>query len=416
MGTSRCLWFDPGFGASGDMMLGALIGLGAPIDRIRTELETLDVAGWSLASEMTMRCSLASSRALVHSDEGHHHRTWSSIDNMLSDSSLPDPVKRGSRATFRRLGEVEAGIHNVSIDDVHFHEVGAVDAIVDIVGSWLALTMLEIDRVVCGPIGMGHGTTDAAHGRLPIPAPATAALLVGAAVKPVDVEAETVTPTGAALLVTMAEQFGPMPAGTMTSLARGAGGRDPEHYPNVLTAVLLETDASDIAENDGHITVETATVLTTNVDDLSPELVAHTIARCLAAGAADAWATPIIMKKGRPAVEVNVMCTPGETDDLLNLLYAETGTLGIRSTTVNKHVLSRRFDHVNIQGKRIAIKVGPFGAKPEYEDLVSAGQALDIPVRTLWLQALELHRSQENGANSPSKLANDEITGQTRSP
>ena len=392
----RSLWLDPGFGASGDMMLGALIGLGAPVDEIRTQLESIEVAGWSLDAETAMRCSLASSRAIVSSDEGHHHRTWSSIDTMLANSTLAERVREGSRATFRRLGEVEAGIHNVSIDEVHFHEVGAVDAIVDIVGSWIALCLLEVDQVTCGPIGMGHGTTVAAHGRLPIPAPATAALLIGAEVTPVDVEAETVTPTGAALLTTMATGFGPLPSGTMAGLARGAGGRDPEQYPNVLTAILLEeTSASTSPGNTGQDQpeVQTTAVLTTNVDDLTPELIAHTIDRCLAEGAADAWATPIVMKKGRPAVEMNVMCTPGDIDRMLDLLYAETGTLGIRTTTMNKHVLPRRFDRVTVRGHQVKVKVGPFGAKPEYEDLVSAGQALGVPVRTLWLEALEQHRS-----------------------
>ncbi|MEM9653203.1 MAG: LarC family nickel insertion protein, partial [Actinomycetota bacterium] len=182
----RTLWLDPAFGAAGDMVLGALIGLGASADEIRAGLADLDVPGWTLEAETAMRCSLSAHRAVVRTEEGHHHRTWSSIDEMLADSALADRVKAGSRATFRRLGEVEAGIHDVSIDEVHFHEVGAVDAIVDIVGSWLALTMLGVDRVICGPIGMGHGTTDAAHGRLPIPAPATAALLIGGEITPVD--------------------------------------------------------------------------------------------------------------------------------------------------------------------------------------------------------------------------------------
>lgn len=397
----RSLWFDPGFGASGDMMLGALIGLGAPVEEVRAALETLDVDGWTLDAETVMRCSLASDRALVHSDEGHHHRTWSSIDAMLAASDLPDQARAGSRATFRRLGEVEAGIHNVTIDEVHFHEVGAVDAIVDIVGSWVALGLLDVEQVVCGPVGMGHGTTVAAHGRLPIPAPATAALLIGAELTPIDVEAETVTPTGAALLMSMATSFGPLPTGTMAGLARGAGGRDPEHYPNVLTAILLEDGqttgstgaAATTAAEPGAPEVQTTAVLTTNVDDLTPELVAHTIDRCLAEGAADAWATPIVMKKGRPAVELHVMCPPGDVERLRDLLYAETGTLGIRATTVDKHVLPRRFDHVTVRGHRIKVKVGPFGAKPEYEDLVSAGQALAMPVRTLWFEALERHRS-----------------------
>ncbi|MEM9656060.1 MAG: LarC family nickel insertion protein, partial [Actinomycetota bacterium] len=249
-----------------------------------------------------------------------------------------------------------------------------------------------------------RGDLAAAHGRLPIPAPATAALLIGGEITPVDVTAETVTPTGAALLTTMADGFGPLPAGTMASLARGAGGRDPDHYPNVLTAIVVEDGSAaspDADRTETAVEQQAATILTTNVDDLTPELVANTIDRCLAEGAADAWATPIVMKKGRPAVELNVMCTPGDDARLRDLLFRETGTLGIRSRSATKHILSRRFDKVTVHGRTIAIKVGPFGAKPEYDDLVSAAQALGMPVRTLWLEALAAYESADLGTPNP---------------
>ncbi len=408
------LWLDPGFGASGDMMLGTLIGLGAPMEEIRTGLRSLAVDGWTVEHEDVQRCGLRCTRALVSTTEGHHHRTWSSIDSMLADSSLPSDAKRGARATFRRLGEVEAAIHSVTIDDVHFHEVGAVDAIVDIVGSWLALGAIGIDRVVCGPVGLGHGTTTAAHGRLPIPAPATTDLLIGADVKPVDVAAETITPTGAALLVTMASGWGPMPAGRLVGSSRGAGGRDPEHYPNALSGYLLET--ADLGPRkrpgDGR-TIEHAVTVTTNLDDVTPEIIGHTIGRCLDVGAADAWARPIVMKKARPGFELNVLCSPELLDTVTALIFAETATLGLRTTAVTKHVLPRRFEDVIVRGQTIAIKVGPHGAKPEFEDLVQAASALECTVRELASLAMMAFYSSAERPDSAGELAKSEIAGQT---
>ncbi len=447
------LWLDPGFGASGDMMLGTLIGLGAPIEAIRSGLDKLGVDGWSLDSEPTLRCSLSATRALVQTDEdnlgdspdhdhdtdhGHDadhdhdsshstghghaaHRSWSSIDALLAGAGLSARVESGSRATFRRLGEVEAGIHGIDIDQVRFHEVGAVDAIVDIVGAWLALDALNIERVICGPVGVGHGTVEAAHGRLPIPAPATADLLAGAAIQPIDVAAETITPTGAALLVTMADGWGSIPTGQLVRSARGAGGRDPEHYPNVLTGYLVDSSDQPARPNtesgpatETGPTTETggpspaaarqveAVVLTTNLDDATPEVVGHTINRCLAAGADDAWAAPIIMKKGRPGVELKVLCSPDLAARLRQLLFAETGTLGVRMGPVDKFMLDRSFTEVTVRGHTIVIKVGPFGAKPEYEDLAAASEALDVPVRTLATEALEAYAAQTDGRHFPT--------------
>lgn len=384
------LWLDPGFGASGDMVLGTLIGLGAPVDEIVAGLAALAVDGWTLGHEQVTRGSIGADRAVVTTVEQHHHRTWTSIDRLLAGSDLPAAVVDGARTTFRRLGEVEAGIHHTTIDEVHFHEVGAVDAIVDIVGCWLALDLLGSPRVTVGPIGLGHGTVEAAHGTLPLPAPATAELLVGAAVKPVPVEAETVTPTGAALLATMADRWGPMPTGTLLALARGAGGRDPDAYPNVLTGYLL---ASAVTGLDGPAAATAAIVVTTNVDDVTPEVVGHLIARCLDLGADDAWATPIVMKKSRPAVELSVLCRPALLDTMMATIFAETGTLGLRTLPVTKHVLPRRSEAVEVRGHTIRMKVGPYNVKPEYEDLAAAAAALDEPIRGLSAEAIAIWRS-----------------------
>ncbi len=407
-GNRRSLWLDPGFGASGDMILGCLIGLGAPMEVIGSGLGALAIDGWTLEHEATLRCSLSADRALVAAEEDHHHRSWTTIDALLAGAGLADRVETGSRATFRRLGEVEAAIHGIDIDQVHFHEVGAVDAIVDIVGSWLALDALEVDHVTVGPVGLGHGSVGAAHGRLPVPAPATAELLTGAPIRPLDVEAETVTPTGAALLATMASGWGPIPAGVLVASARGAGGRDPQDYPNVVTGYLIEPAVS--ADQTGGIDQQRSVVISTNLDDVSPEIVGHTIARCLAAGADDAWATPVVMKKGRPGVELHVLSPPDRSEGLRQLVMAETGTLGLRTSTVTKHVSPRRFETVTVRGRPIEVKIGPHGFKPEYEDVAAAAEALELPVRQVSAEAVAAFLA----ARSARGFANDPGPGQTR--
>ena len=400
--SGAVLWLDPGFGAAGDMVLGALLGLGADADRIRTALDALAVDGWTLDHRTVTRNGLTATRAEVRCREQHHHRTWSSIDALLAGAKLPDQARAGARATFRLLGEVEAEMHGIDIDEVHFHEVGAIDAIVDIVGCWLALEQLDVDRVVAGPVGLGHGTVASAHGTLPLPAPATAALLAGAPIRPVDLAAETVTPTGAALLATMAETWGPLPTGVLRATARGAGGRDPEGHTNVITAHLVDPmpvpgPAPDVGAvglpaappaGDRRATRTIAVVLETNLDDVTPEMIGHVIGRCLSAGADDAWAQPIVMKKSRPGFLLRVLGPPERTASLQSILFAETGTLGVRVSTVAKDVLDRRIANVEVRGHPVRVKVGPYGAKPEYEDLAAASRALGVPVRTLAAEAL----------------------------
>ena len=389
--TSSRIWFDPTFGASGDMVLGALVGLGAPIDEVVARLQTLPVAGWEITTSTVERGALTASRTKVTTEEGHHHRTWSSIDAMLADADLSTRVRDGARSTFRNLGQAEAEIHGVTIDEVHFHEVGAIDAIVDIVGCWIALDLLEVESVICGPFGLGHGTISAAHGTLPLPAPATASLLQDAPIKPLDVAAETVTPTGAALLTTMASSFGPLPAGTLRTVARGAGGRNPDSHPNVLTAYLFESGTAD--HESPAATTSPALILQTNLDDVTGETVAHTITRCLELGADDAWAHPIVMKKGRPGVELNVLASHDTIDVLRHTVFAETASLGARVIEATKTAQPRRYESVDVDGQLIKIKVGPHGAKPEFEDIAAASRALSRPLSDVAGEALRLfHR------------------------
>ncbi len=377
--VTRTLWLDPSFGASGDMLLGTLVGLGVPLDEIVSSLAGLGVGGWSMSDTTTTRGGLTATRVIVEATAHEHGRHWSGIDTMIAESNLSEAVKAGARATFRRLGEVEAAAHGVPIDQVHFHEVGAVDAIVDIVGVWIALESLGVDSVIVGPVGLGSGTVTGAHGILPLPAPATAALLEGAPVRPLDVEMETCTPTGAALLATVGD-WGAIPAGTLVRSARGAGGRDSETHPNVVSGHLVETSTTS--------TRQTAVVLETNLDDVTPEILGYVVDRALALGADDAWITPIVMKKGRPAHTLSVLTTPAKSGELRAFISAETGTLGIRQIAVEKFPLARNVDTVVLLGHDVRIKVGPHGAKPEHDDLRVLADATRLPLHDLAMQAL----------------------------
>ncbi|MEZ5340106.1 MAG: LarC family nickel insertion protein [Acidimicrobiales bacterium] len=333
-------------------------------------------------------------RALVVTQPSHHGRTWTTIDRLLGDADLPASVSAGARATFRRLGDIEAAQHGVSIDDIHFHEVGAIDAILDITGAWLGWHLLGEPTVSCGPIGIGYGTVTAAHGELPLPAPATAALLVGAPIRSMDVEGETVTPTGAAILTTMATRWGPMPSGTVRALARGAGGRDPGTYPNVVTAYLIDGQASAETASDAssppNSITESKVVVATNIDDAPGELIAFTIERLLSAGADDAWANPIVMKKGRPAVELCALVAPEAATEIGHLILRETGSLGFRVTPTARTALERSIVEVHVEGHAIQIKVGPHGAKAEHDDLARASAATGRSIRDLAAAALAL--------------------------
>lgn len=386
--ATRALWFDPGFGASGDMVLGALAGLVDDPDGAIEPLRSLGLDGWSVRFGTANRNGLDASRAEVDAPAGEHGRHWSAIDRLIAEASFTPFVANGARSTFRRLGEIEAAAHGVSIDEVHFHEVGALDAIVDIIGSWLLLDALAIDpeAISCGPVGLGHGTVRAAHGILPVPAPATLSLLTGWPTRPIDIEAETCTPTGAALLTTIASRHGRLPAGVIVASSRGAGGRNPDTHPNVLTAVALEVAAAESSAADG--SGADAVIIETNVDDVTAEVIGHVIDRALALGADDAWATPIVMKKSRPATQIRILSTPAREAVMRDLLSRETGTLGTRVVPVTKHPLPRDGQTVMVRGRAVRIKIGPHGAKPEFDDLTALATDTGLPLRELANEAI----------------------------
>lgn len=369
------LWLNPFSGVSGDMLLGALLGLGAPLDEVRDAVASTGIQGWRLEQEQVLRGGLAATRAVVTVEDHVTERHASDLLEMVG-RARPAPVSALAQRAVRAIAEVESGMHGVPVETVHLHEIGGTDTVVDTVGTAAALHALGITAVHCGPLAVGSGTVQTQHGTLPVPAPATMALLarMGAPVTPAGVAGETVTPTGAALLLAADARFGAMPAMTVGGVGYGAGTRQVEGRANVLQAVLGTGDDSAL---------ESLLLLETNVDDVSGELLAHLAGRLLAAGAADAWLSPVVMKKGRPAHTVHVLAHPQDAQLLERIVLAETGSLGVRRSDVQRLALPRRTSTVEVQGHRIRVKHGPWGAKPEHDDVAAAAEALGLPLRTV---------------------------------
>lgn len=403
----RGLWINPAVGVAGDMLLAALLDAGADPDTVRGLLGSLDIRDWTLDSGPTTRRGITATAVKVSAPDGDRHRSWSTIDAMLADADLPGPVRDGTRATFHRLARAEADVHDIAIDEVHFHEVGAVDAIIDVVGAWAALFDLGMPTVTSAPVGLGVGMAPMAHGTMAVPAPATLELLRGFPTVPVDATAETATPTGAALLTTMAAGWGPLPAGTISSVGRGAGAWDPATHANVVTVVRFDPLDRTLASDDGDglggdglggdglggddgldATVVGSVIIETTVDDVTPEVLGHLLDRALGAGADDAWVLPVTMKKSRPGHQVRILCRPTLAAAMRRLVASETGTLGLREWQIVKHELARACDEVTVGGHLVRIKTGPFGAKPEHDDVVAAAAALGRPARDIAAEAL----------------------------
>ena len=385
---STVAWFDPISGIAGDMALGALLDAGADLGYVTEQLQTLGLDGWQLGTERVTRNELAATRAIVDAPEGHHHRRWRDIQSLLAAAPLADRVRGRALAVFEALAVAEGQVHGVPADEVHFHEVGALDAIVDIVGVCAALESLSVDAVCCGPVAVGKGTINAAHGVLPNPPPAVVNLLAGRPIVGVDIDTELTTPTGAAIVVALAGHFGAAPAMTIASAGFGAGTRELPGRPNV-TGVLIGTvhgaasAQSDrrlgaaMAEMSGAGTTEELVELAANLDDVSGEVLGHALDGLLAAGALDAWAVPIVMKKSRPAHTLTALCRPEDATRLADLIARLTGTLGLRARTVVRTALERHVTTVALDGHAIRIKHGPHRSKPEWDDVVTAAEALN---------------------------------------
>ncbi len=382
----KIAYFDPFAGVSGDMTLGALVDAGVSPRKLRSELASLPIGPWSLSTRKVERHGLAATKATVR-DRGHDHahRHLSDILRILDKSKLPAEDCERAEAVFRRLAEAEARVHQCSVEEIHFHEVGAIDSIVDTVGAVVGLRLLGIDRVVSGPIRTGTGTVKCAHGRLPVPAPATAVLLEGFPSVGTDIQGECTTPTGAALLTSLAESFGPRPAMTVGSVGYGAGGRKNEFVPNLLRLFVGETV--------GDAETDEVALLEANLDDLSAEVTGHVMDRLFAAGALDVWLTPAHMKKNRSGVVLSVLAKPEDAAALETLILTETTTFGVRRSRMARRKLAREWVTVKTKLGTVRIKVGrlagkPVQAAPEYEDCRAIAEKKRVPIRTVYEAAM----------------------------
>ncbi len=323
----KTLYFDCFAGASGDMILGAMVGAGVDPNFLREQLSLLRVDGFSIDFETVNRSGLSATYARVETAHEHKHRHLSDIKQIIEGSRLSEPVKERAVQIFTRLAEAEARVHNEPIDHVHFHEVGALDAIVDVVGAAICFDYLKIDRFVCSPLHVGSGMVQMAHGRFPIPPPAVAELLKGVPFYATDIKGELLTPTGAAIITTVCNEYGPIPQMTTESTGYGAGTREYQDFPNVLRVLLGETEAEAATD-------ERLWMLETNLDDVSPQIIGHVMDRVLELGALDCFFTPVQMKKNRPGVLLSVLCGRDEKEAVMKLLFTETTTLGVRSYEV----------------------------------------------------------------------------------
>ena len=376
--TLTTLWIHPFNGIAGDMTLGALIDAGADADAIRHGLSTLGVDGWELVVEDIFRNGIGAKNVTVEADEGHVHRTAKDIMELVSAANLPERVVSRSTRVFAALAKAEGRVHRANPETVHFHEVGGIDAIVDIVGSCIALEQLGVDKIVVAPVAVGQGMAKSAHGLIPNPAPATVQLLEGVPTKGLDVRVELTTPTGAAIVAALADSYGPMPEMTISTSGFGAGDNELDAHPNLLHVVLGEAES---------LGVDVLIVLETNVDDLSGEYLSHAVSQLMNAGALDAWITPIGMKKERPAATVSVLIKPLDADRIGAVLLSETGSLGFRAHGVSRSALERTVITVDVDGQSIRVKKTELTTKAEYEDVAAAALVLGRPARDIARQA-----------------------------
>ncbi len=367
-------------GVSGDMLLGALLDAGLSLDQVRADLSRLSLSGYEVTAERVTRAGIAGTRLQVTTTEAHAHRRLHDVLEIIAEADLPGEVARRAEESFKRLAAAEARVHGREAEEIEFHEVGAVDAIVDIVGAFCALRRLDVTEVFASALPLGGGWVETAHGRLPVPAPATVELLKGVPTYGGPVDAELVTPTGAAVVTTAARSFGAMPPMTVRDVGWGAGGRDLPH-PNLLRVFVGEPAA--------RASEQQLVLIETNLDNMNPELFGHLMERLFEAGALDVFYTPIVMKKSRPATLVSVLAQPALAGTLADVLFRETTTLGVRLTDVARRCLEREWQEVETEYGRVRVKVGRMGsealnAAPEYEDCVRLARERGVAAKTVY--------------------------------
>lgn len=386
-------WFHCFSGIAGDMALGACLDAGAEVSEVRELLQQLPIDGWSLDAEPVMRGGIASTRAVVIAEEHRVVRTYSHISGLIAEARLPERVRERASRVFRLLAEAEGRLHRRPIEQVHFHEVGSLDAIIDIIGTCCALEVLEVDELRGSAVATGTGMVRSSHGMLPNPSPAVVELLAGVPMYGLDLSTELTTPTGAALLAGLCTDFGPMPSMRVERSGFGAGSRELPPLPNMTQLVVgtsMELDAGAQAS-------QPVNLLQCNLDDISGEVIAHAVDALLVAGALDAWTTAIAMKKGRPAILVSLLCDVADTARMRDLLAHETGSLGIRVQQLKRWPFARSTETVEVSGHVIRVKRSAHRVKVEYEDAARVARATGLAVREVVSRAETAAREQVDG-------------------
>ena len=386
----KAAYFDCFAGAGGDMIVGSLVDAGADAESLKASLAALGDLPFDVDFQTVRRDGIAGTRFNVTVRGDHHeHRHLADILDLITKADLPGRAGERASEIFMRLAHAEAKVHGIDVEQVHFHEVGAVDSIVDVVGAALAMEQLNVDRVLCSPIPVGSGTVTCEHGKLPTPAPATAQLLVGAPTYQIEFDGELTTPTAAAVLTTLSEDFVPIPEMDVTAVGYGAGRRETGPLPNVLRVFL----GQQVDEGQ----VDSVVELSANIDDCTGEIIGATIEKLLAAGCLDAWAAPIVMKKSRPAWTLSAMCTAADVQTAEQIIFTETTSLGIRRRRCTRSKLTRRQETVETPYGPIRMKIGLIGsrqvtARPEFSECQAAATAHNVPVKEVVAAAIETYR------------------------
>lgn len=385
----KTLYLDCPMGISGDMFLAALIDLGVDPKMILRELKKLPVDKIDVEIKKVARHSITGTTFKVRLTEAHHHRTFRDIKKIIEESALSPKVKSLSIDIFKVIAEAEGKIHGIKADEVHFHEIGAMDSIIDIVGAAIAVDSLKVNNVAASPIALGTGWARTMHGTIPIPAPATLEILKGVPTAASTAPFELTTPTGAAIVKTLASSFGPMPSMIIEAAGYGAGKKDFKESANLLRAVIGTSAGMGTAEG-----VERLIVLETNIDDMSPQVAGYLLEKLLEKGALDAFYTPVQMKKGRPGVLLTVLTNNEKKDELFEVIFAESTTIGVRAYEVDRHCLERKAAKVKTPFGTVRVKLAlrkgrVMNIQPEYEDCKAAAEKKGVPLKQVMDAARE---------------------------
>jgi len=393
----KTLYFDCFAGASGNMILGALVALGIDRNELIEELKKLDIADFEIEFTTKNKAGISAIHADVKVPEEKKHRHLHNIEKIINDSRLNYSVKRRAVKIFTKLAEAEAKVHGIELQKVHFHEVGAMDAIIDVVGACIGFDMLGIEKFICSKIHVGSGFVNMAHGKFPVPPPAVAEILQNVPIYSTEIEGELITPTGAAIIAAVCEEFGQIPEMKIEKTAYGAGTRDYADFPNALRLILGETENQlritnyELRdENNEQRTTnnEQLTLLETNIDDISPEVLGFVMERAFEAGCLDCWFTPIQMKKNRPATMISILCENGKVEIFKELLFTETSTLGVRISNIDREFLERETQKFETEFGEIAVKIAKYdgkivNVKPEYDQMREIAVKSKIPVKEI---------------------------------